>query len=126
MDGNAHRFIFIIKKYTALNKEEANFNYIISLPNYIIFEKMIKLNVHFKSENSLKIHSTTATKQNFIFYFEIFCCKEEFAVLYYIQLKIYTLMRVHRLHGAALRVCFAIAKHSRSNLLWLTCKRACR
>ena len=36
----------MIKIYTALNKEKAEFNYIISLPNYIIFAKMIKLNFH--------------------------------------------------------------------------------
>ena len=114
------------KIYTALNKEEANFNLIICNFNYIIFEKMTKLNFHFKSGNSAKIHFATSEKQNFIFYFEIFCCKWKFAVIYYIQLKIYTLMRVHRLHGATLRVCLAVAKHSRSNLLWLTCKRACR
>ena len=32
------------KIYTALNKEEANFNLIICNFNYIIFEKMTKLN----------------------------------------------------------------------------------
>ena len=42
------------KIYTALNKEEANFNLIICNFNYIIFEKMTKLNFHFKSENSVK------------------------------------------------------------------------
>ena len=36
----------MIKIYTALNKEKAEFNYIISLPNYIIFAKIIKLNFH--------------------------------------------------------------------------------
>jgi DNA-binding Xre family transcriptional regulator len=61
-----------------------------------------------KSENSLKIHFATSEKQNFIFYFEIFCCKEEFAVLYYIQRMDYTPVRVHRLHGATLRVCFGL------------------
>ena len=45
----------MIKIYTALNKEKAEFNYIISLPNYIIFAKMIKLNFRpLKSENSAK------------------------------------------------------------------------
>ena len=46
-----------------------------------------------KSENSLKIHFVASGKQNFIFYFEIFCCKKELTVLYYIQLKIYSIGR---------------------------------
>ena len=53
------------KIYTALNKEKAEFNYIISFPNYIIFAKMIKLNSPLKSENSLKIHLATSKKQKF-------------------------------------------------------------
>ena len=40
-------FVNMDKNHTALNKEEAKFNYIISLPNYIIFAKMIKINFHF-------------------------------------------------------------------------------
>ena len=36
----------VLEIYTALNKEKAEFNYISSLPNYIIFAKMIKLNFH--------------------------------------------------------------------------------
>jgi len=41
------------KIYTALNKEKAEFNYIISLPNYIIFAKMTKLNS--KTERKTKL-----------------------------------------------------------------------
>ena len=36
----------MVKNYTALNKEEADFDLIIYDFNYIIFAKMIKLNFH--------------------------------------------------------------------------------
>ena len=47
----------MIKIYTALNKEKAEFNYIISLPNYIIFAKMTKLNFHFATSKKQKFYS---------------------------------------------------------------------
>ena len=67
------------KIYTALNKEEVNFNLIICNFNYIIFEKMSKLNFHpymkiqwkkwIKSESSLKI--TVSSKKVYTFIYEI-------------------------------------------------------
>ena len=66
------------KIYTALNKEKAEFNYIISLPNYIIFAKMIKLNFHpqkwkfsEKVNEKWKFTSQHLKNKNFILFWNI-------------------------------------------------------
>ena len=66
----------MVKIYTALNKEEANFNLIICNFNYIIFDKMTKLIFQRKSENSLKIHFAISEKQIFYSILKYFVAKK--------------------------------------------------